>query len=559
MKKLFFFLFSPFLFLPQTSSAESTKTVFNPFSGKLDFITPVNGTNFASGTGVTVTCTAGVCTFSAAGTSASNLEVFSGPTRSSPTPSISIDSNTFTSFLHGATYYFTLNPATTNFIHNQTTTQTGANITLDNFVVTPTSVTDYGVLEVGDSATGFSAHSRLSFDPGANNPALNIFSNRNTASGSGIFFFNNAGIVYASIEAAPAVGSPFLIPRAGGMNITYGLTSGSATLAGTVVTYSTTNTTISTYLNASATSTVNTQSLQLYESANQILCPVDLFNTTGFKLYQQQVSGEIDHYASPAQVADLEEWWNSSVQEAGFVDSAGGFHWNGTAAFPTAGNFFNGSVSAGQFYRSNQNATGQLVSYDLLGGINTFAGTNTFTSSITVNNAATISGDVGISTAGANGRLSLVCNTADPFCLTMSTSTTGLPIMTVSSTPARAPTDYVLQVASPTTGALLFGVQLAGNVISSGTTPTVSSCGTSPTMGIATNFAGTINTGSGSPTACTLTFANGGFAATPTCVVTDDLQTAEPAITSRSATAITITLGAALNSGHIFFICVGNQ
>lgn len=127
-----------------------------------------------------------------------------------------------------------------------------------------------------------------------------------------------------------------------------------------------------------------------------------------------------------------------------------------------------------------------------------------------------------------------------------------------SRTTPSAANDFILQVSSAN-GITLFGIQQNSHVISSGTIPSVSSCGTSPSMdGNATDFAGTINTGSASPTACTLTFANP-FATIPTCVVSDDLQTAEPAITSRSTTAITITLGAALNSGHLFFICVGKQ
>lgn len=108
-----------------TANAESTKTVFSPFTGKLDYITAVNGTNFASGSGVTVSCTAGVCTFSASGSSASNLEVFSGVVRSSPTATINLFPNDFIASLIGATtFQFALNPATTDFIHNQTTAQT---------------------------------------------------------------------------------------------------------------------------------------------------------------------------------------------------------------------------------------------------------------------------------------------------------------------------------------------------------------------------------------------------------------------------------------------------
>ena len=74
-----------------TANAEATKTVFNPFTGRLDFITSVNSTNFASGTGVTVTCTGGVCTFTASGGAASSLATaFNGVQITSPTAGINV-------------------------------------------------------------------------------------------------------------------------------------------------------------------------------------------------------------------------------------------------------------------------------------------------------------------------------------------------------------------------------------------------------------------------------------------------------------------------------------
>ena len=79
-----------------TVHAESTKTIFNPFTGKPDYITSVNGQNFQSGSGVTVTCTNGVCTFTGGGGGASSLQVTSGGVQiSSPTSSINFSSTNF--------------------------------------------------------------------------------------------------------------------------------------------------------------------------------------------------------------------------------------------------------------------------------------------------------------------------------------------------------------------------------------------------------------------------------------------------------------------------------
>lgn len=64
MKKLSLLVLFSFL---SVGYAESLKTTYNPFTGKLDYYTAVNSTNFASGSGVTVSCTGGVCTFSSGG------------------------------------------------------------------------------------------------------------------------------------------------------------------------------------------------------------------------------------------------------------------------------------------------------------------------------------------------------------------------------------------------------------------------------------------------------------------------------------------------------------
>lgn len=104
--------------------AEPVKWIANPFTNKQDYITKIDSNTIIPGVGVLVVCTNGTCTLTAAGTSASNLEVFSGPVRSSPTPAIGMNPNDISAIMKGATFYFSLNPATTNYIHNQTTPQT---------------------------------------------------------------------------------------------------------------------------------------------------------------------------------------------------------------------------------------------------------------------------------------------------------------------------------------------------------------------------------------------------------------------------------------------------
>jgi hypothetical protein len=70
--------------------------------------------------------------------------------------------------------------------------------------------------------------------------------------------------------------------------------------------------------------------------------------------------------------------WNNAGQLAGQVQVDGTLTWYAAAAFPVAGNFYNASVNAGQFYYSNPAGNGQLISYNLFGGTQTFTGQNTF-------------------------------------------------------------------------------------------------------------------------------------------------------------------------------------
>lgn len=135
MKKLLSTL--AFLALASFGSAEQTKTVFSPFTGKLDFITKVTSATIASDAGLSAnkcvqTDSNGALQSASSpcgsgGSGSSSLEVISGVNRSSPTPTIRLNENDFnSSVISGTTFYFALNPNTTNFIHNQGTLQSGA-------------------------------------------------------------------------------------------------------------------------------------------------------------------------------------------------------------------------------------------------------------------------------------------------------------------------------------------------------------------------------------------------------------------------------------------------
>src|ERR1043166_9725940 len=93
----------------------------------------------------------------------------------------------------------------------------------------------------------------------------------------------------------------------------------------------------------------------------------------------------------------------------------------------------------------------------------------------------------------------------------------------------------------------------------SGTAPTLSSCGTSPTLATgASDMAGTINVGSGTVTACTLTFGTA-FTNAPTCVMNDDSTAVTGDISAISTTAVTFSFSVSIGSGHIYYVCIAGS
>lgn len=98
----------------------------------------------------------------------------------------------------------------------------------------------------------------------------------------------------------------------------------------------------------------------------------------------------------------------------------------------------------------------------------------------------------------------------------------------------------------------------SGNLQTSGTLPTVSSCGTSPSMtALSNNNSGSVQVGSVSATSCIITFANGGWDNAPNCVANDD--TSIIAVKTVSTTT-TLTLSSTVLTGDkITYICQGNK
>src|SRR5262249_25957010 len=109
-----------------------------------------------------------------------------------------------------------------------------------------------------------------------------------------------------------------------------------------------------------------------------------------------------------------------------------------------------------------------------------------------------------------------------------------------------------LQLNNQNNGTALWTLSNVGHIAFPSTAPGLSACGTSPTIS-GSDVAGTITMGTGTPTSCTLTFANA-YSAAPHCVVTwraTPLATQSYAITT---TTLVLTQ-TATSSNVVDYIC----
>lgn len=94
-----------------------------------------------------------------------------------------------------------------------------------------------------------------------------------------------------------------------------------------------------------------------------------------------------------------------------------------------------------------------------------------------------------------------------------------------------------------------------GHIVMTGTAPAVSSCGTGSPSVAGTDVAGRITIGTGTPSSCTLTFANA-YATAPSCTVGDE-TTSLLLKGIASTTTLVITAVAFGNGDTISYICLG--
>lgn len=110
-----------------------------------------------------------------------------------------------------------------------TTPTWNSTLSLASFNTTTTSTTVYGTLEIGDSATGFSGNSRLSYNPLSASPELKLFANNNTATTNDIDFINSSGITYAQFRANPT-GGGIVSTKQGGLSSSFGISAATMTV-----------------------------------------------------------------------------------------------------------------------------------------------------------------------------------------------------------------------------------------------------------------------------------------------------------------------------------------
>jgi hypothetical protein len=120
-----------------------------------------------------------------------------------------------------------------------------------------------------------------------------------------------------------------------------------------------------------------------------------------------------------------------------------------------------------------------------------------------------------------------------------------------------ADTDLVFYTSSGVaTSTEKFRVDATGHIVYTGVTPTVSACGTSPSI-TGNDDGGVITTGTVAPTACTVTFATAWTSVTGlSCQVTTNSATIfAEGVTALSTTAFTVTFSAGLTSGKVYYHC----
>jgi hypothetical protein len=119
-----------------------------------------------------------------------------------------------------------------------------------------------------------------------------------------------------------------------------------------------------------------------------------------------------------------------------------------------------------------------------------------------------------------------------------------------------ATTGVGLKVDAPTGAGANKAAEFSGHVEVTGTAPTVSSCGTSPSI-VGNDMVGRVTVGTSPSTTCTLTF-NAAFTNAPICLAQDETTSVTMRATTVSTTAVTFTASGTLTaSDKISYSCRG--
>lgn len=221
------------------------------------------------------------------------------------------------------------------------------------------------------------------------------------------------------------------------------------------------------------------------------------------------------------------------------------------------------------------NAAGQFPGYPLLGTITGFeyapvdtglvATMATFTGSIsgtTLTISSLTSGSVyaGQNIVGANVAPGTVIVSGSGLTWTVNNS------QTVSSTDMTSggggvnPQTAMIQMQALKAYVLTSPI-VTGNLSVAASLPTLSSCGTSPAVTAGSSAtAGAFTTGTGTPTACTITFATA-YATTAACTISAANAAAGGVtayVSAQSASAFTVTQSAGTSTAKYNYVCSGN-
>lgn len=540
MKKLLFFLG---LLTCTSLQAEPLKQVFNTFTNKPDYITRVDTNTIIPGTGVTITCTNGACTVNSTGGGgggAGALETIFGAVESSPTATLRGRTGDFLGIGTGSTMTIVLDPATTNYIHNQNTLQTGTTF----YTSSGTVKNQFNLAYTSNTAEngGFRSY-----------PIL-------VASNTMVQYVPNFRYFYGNGETFAISGSPDLTIFDDLLDID-GTTTAGADTYGASIRMTCTGSVTSCNPTGGAFYATTDKTTQVGKGVSG-KC---FGNGTCYSLYSEGGTGTGLNYGLYTKAL-----FSTGGNYAGYFKAQNGA--SNYGIFVDDGQVL---INSSMTVLGGQGAT---VKYGIAVGSITGSGLSTcgdgthavnYSGTTGLFGCQAITGSSGIVSAGTftwvnNFGLQVstlaIINSSVINSLTVSTSATGINLVAISSAIAVNPNDYILTLASPTIAApILFGVQLNGHVVSSGTTPSVSACGTSPTIDPnSTDVAGKINVGSVTATACTLTFASA-YLNAPICTISDDSTVITPGITSLSNTTLTVGFSASLAGGHVWYSCIGSK